>query len=88
VTITSPSDGATVSVKSTVTITASASDAMGVSRVEFYVNGNLKCTDTTASYSCSWRVPRGKGKSYQIQARAYDAAGNSGSSSIVTVKSQ
>jgi hypothetical protein len=61
---------------------------MGVSRVAFYVNGNLLCTDTTASYSCNWRVPGGRRKSYQPQAKAYDSAGNIGASGIVTVTSR
>jgi hypothetical protein len=77
-----------VAVRTTVSLKANASDAMGVSKVEFYVNGNLKCTDTTASYSCNWKVPRGRGKSYQIQAKAYDAAGNAGASQIATVTSR
>jgi hypothetical protein len=61
---------------------------MGVTRVDFYVNGSLQCTDTTASYSCNWRVPARKNKSYGIQAKAYDAAGNVGSSQLIQVNSK
>src|SRR5262249_49411890 len=43
VSITSPTNGATVSRGSTATITASATDNVKVSRVEFYINGALKC---------------------------------------------
>jgi hypothetical protein len=50
-----------------------------VSKVEFYVNGSLVCTDTTAPYSCAWKVPAKTRTSYTIEARAYDAAGNTAS---------
>jgi hypothetical protein len=88
VTITSPVAGAVVSRGSTLSITASASDAMGVARVEFYVNGSLKCADAAAPYSCVWKVPAAKGKSYQVQAKAHDAAGNAGGSPLVTLRSE
>lgn len=82
VAITSPANGATVLRKSTVTITATASDNVGVTRVEFLVNGALQCTDTAAPYSCAWRVPNPMGKTYQLQARAFDAAGNSAAATV------
>ncbi len=82
VSITSPAEGATVLRKSTVVLSASATDNVGVVRVEFYVNGSLQCTDTSAAYTCSWKVPNQPNRSYQIQARAYDQAGNSASALI------
>jgi Bacterial Ig domain len=88
VTITSPASGALVPKKSTVTIGATASDNVGVTRVEFYVNGQLTCSDVTSSYACSWKVPAAPGRTYQLQAKAYDRQGNVGSSGIFTVKSQ
>jgi glucose/arabinose dehydrogenase len=82
VSINSPSDGSTVVRKATVAINATANDNVGVTRVEFLVNGALKCTDTSMPYSCSWKVPAAPNKSYQIQARAFDAAGNSATASV------
>ncbi len=82
VAITSPANGAIVARKSNVTITATASDNVGVTRVEFLVNGALQCTDTTAPYSCVWRVPAAMNKTHQLQARAFDAANNSATASI------
>ena len=82
VSITSPANGANVARKSNVTITATASDNVGVTRVEFFVNGALQCTDTGAPYSCVWRVPGAMNKTYQLQARAFDLAGNSGTSTV------
>ena len=84
VSITSPLDSATVKRKSTVTIAAVASDNVGVTRVEFLVNGFVQYTDSTASYSYSWKVPAKTG-SHTLQARAYDAQGNVGTSGTVKV---
>jgi chitinase len=88
VSITSPGDGATVKRKSTVNIQASASDNVGVTAVEIYVNGSRLCTNAVSPYTCAWKVPNTPGRTYQLQAKAYDAAGNVGSSSVVTVRSQ
>lgn len=82
VSITSPANGASVARRSTITITATASDNVGVTRVEFLVNGALQCTDTTAPYSCNWRVPNVKNQTHQLQARALDQAGNVGTASV------
>ena len=82
VAITNPANGAIVTRKSTVTITATASDNVGVTRVDFLVNGALQCSDTTAPYSCAWRVPGAANKTYQLQARAFDAASNSATATV------
>jgi hypothetical protein len=81
--ITSPANGATVS--GTVTVSASASDNVGVSRVELFVDGSLHSTDTSSPYSFSWNTTTVANGSHNLQTRAYDAAGNSGSSSVVSV---
>jgi hypothetical protein len=82
VAITSPADGAVVPRNSAVTIAATAADNVGVARVEFYVNGTLTCTDTTASYTCAWSVPGKRGAAYTLLARAYDPSGNSAQASV------
>lgn len=82
VSITSPANGSIVARKSLVTIAASASDNVGVARVEFLVNGTLQCTDVSTPYSCNWRVPSAPNKTHQIQARAFDQAGNSATATI------
>lgn len=68
--------------EATITIAASASDNVGVARVEFLVNGNLQCTNVSAPYTCNWRVPSAPNKTYQLQARAFDAASNSATAAI------
>jgi glucose/arabinose dehydrogenase len=82
VAITNPANNAMVARKSNVTITATASDNAGVARVDFLINGALQCSDTTAPYSCVWRVPNPMNRTYQIQARAFDAAGNNATATV------
>jgi len=82
VTVTSPLNNDYVKRKATVTISADASDNIGVTKVEFLVNGAVQYTDTTASYTYSWKVPAKAGP-YTLQARAYDAQGNVGMSNGV-----
>jgi leucyl aminopeptidase len=83
VAITAPAAGANVT--GTTTISANASDDVGVSRVEFYVDGALRGSDTTAPYSYGWDTTTSANGSRALTARAYDAAGNVGTSSTVTV---
>jgi hypothetical protein len=86
--ITAPADASSVAGRSYVTIQAQASDNVAVKTVEFYVNGSLKCTASAAPYQCVWRVPRKRGQTYSLQTKAYDAAGNIGVSSRVSVTSK
>jgi hypothetical protein len=82
VSITNPANGADVARRTTITITATASDNVGVTRVEFLVESALQCTDTTAPYSCNWKVPNTRNQTYQLQARAFDLAGNSATANV------
>ncbi len=82
--ITAPASGATVS--GSTTVSASASDDVGVTRVEFSIDGSLANTDTTSPYGFAWDTTGlGNGSSHSIQSKAYDAAGNVGTSATVTV---
>lgn len=68
-----------------VTIVASASDDVGVTEVEFLVDGSVISTDTSPPYAALWNtlsVPNG---SHVLTARARDACGNATLSSPVTV---
>lgn len=87
VTLTQPAQGATVLRRSTVTIKATASDASGIAKVAFFVNGTLRCVSPFAPYSCAWTVPNTSRVTYTLRAEATDAAGNV-SSSTVTVTSR
>jgi hypothetical protein len=83
VSITAPAAGTTVS--GTTTVSATASDNVGVTKVEFYLDGSLQSTDTTSPYSWSWNTTSATNGSHSLTAKAYDAAGNVGTSSAVTV---
>ncbi len=83
VSVTSPVNNATVS--GTVSVSAAASDNVGVTKVEFYVNGKLQTSDTASPYSFSWNTALLANGSYELTTTAYDAAGNIAQSSIVTI---
>lgn len=86
VSVTSPANGATVS--GTIAVTASASDNVGVTRVDFFVDGALAGSDPTAPYSVSVDTTARSNGAHAISARALDAANNVGTSSTVTVTVQ
>ncbi len=81
--ITSPANGATVS--GTTTVSATASDDVGVSRVELFVDGSPAGTDTSSPYAIAWNTTTASNGGHSLQTKAYDAAGNVGSSVTVSV---
>jgi YD repeat-containing protein len=81
--ITAPAAGSTVS--AVTTISANASDNVGVTKVEFYVDGKLLSTDTTAPYSASWNTVTATLAAHSLTAKAYDAAGNITTSGAISV---
>ncbi|HEX7455975.1 MAG TPA: Ig-like domain-containing protein [Candidatus Nanoarchaeia archaeon] len=84
VSITGPSDGSTVS--ETVNISATASDNFGVTKVEFYVDGELKETDASSPYVYSWDTATVSNGIHSLLAKAYDAVPNTATDTIdVTV---
>ena len=67
-----------------ITLSANASDNVGVTKVEFWVDSSLKGTVTTAPYQLvldSRTLPNG---SHTLVAKAFDAAANSAASTDVT----
>ena len=81
--VTAPANGATVS--GTTNVTASATDNVGVTKVEFWLDGALASTDTTSPYEWSWNTATASNGSHSLVSKAYDAAGNIGTSSTVSV---
>ncbi len=83
--VTAPAAGSVVS--RTVTVSANASDNVGVAGVQFLLDGaSLGAEDTTAPYSIQWDTTTASNGVHTLQARARDTAGNLGtSSSSVTV---
>jgi len=83
--ITSPSDGSSVS--GTVGVNASASDNLGITKMEILLDGVLAARGTSDSISVSWNTLNSADGTHVIEARAYDAANNMGSSTISVVVS-
>jgi large repetitive protein len=83
--LTSPLSGTRAEAGTYVTLSASASDASGVTRVEFYVDGALYTSRTTAPYSASWYTGRALG-SHVFTVRATDLAGNTALSDPVAIE--
>ena len=82
VSVTLPKNGTTVTTGATIKLSATASDNVGVTNVNFLVNGTIICSDTVAPYTCNWTVPGTNNVTYTITAQAYDAAGNAASNSV------
>ncbi|HIL94723.1 MAG TPA: hypothetical protein EYG51_02245, partial [Pseudomonadales bacterium] len=78
-----PADGATVS--GSIPISATASDNVGVTQVQFFVDGVLLSTDTLAPFNASWATTTGTEGGHSLTAQASDAAGNLGISAAVNV---
>lgn len=86
VSITAPAAGATIS--GTVNTTASASDNVGVTRVDVLVDGAVAGSDTTAPYAVAVDTTRLADGSHTLTARAFDAANNAATSAPITVTVQ
>ena len=82
-TISAPIGDSTVSGLANVNV--SATDNIGVAKVEFRVNGTLVGTDTASPYQFSWDTSKVVNGTATLTAVAYDAAGNVGPSSAVSV---
>jgi subtilisin family serine protease len=83
VAITSPGQGAQVS--GTFTVQVSASDGSGtVARVELFVDGVLKATDSSAPFAFAWDTRTSANGSHSLTARAYDPSGNARTSGAVS----
>jgi hypothetical protein len=82
VSITSPTGG---TVSGIVPVNVTASDNVGVTRVDLLVSGTLLASDMSAPYAFSWDSTALAGSSASLVARAYDAAGNATSSTAVIV---
>ena len=84
VSISAPASGATVS--GTTTLSASASDNVGVSSVQFKLDGaNLGSADTTSPYSFSWDTTAVGNGSHTLTAVATDTSNNTATSTSVSV---
>ncbi len=82
ISITSPTGGKVAGV---VPVDVNYSDNVGVTRVEFYANGQLVVTDSLSPFAFSWDTTAKADGAYSLTVQAYDAAGNKGMSAAVSV---
>jgi serine protease AprX len=79
-----PVNGA--SIRATATITATATDAIALAAVEFWVDGTLRLSDPASPYSLSLATAGASGLSdgdHNLRVRAIDKAGNAAETSLV-----
>jgi thermitase len=90
VSILQPANGANIASVATasgqVQISVWATDNETVAQVSVYVDGALKCTDTSSPYTCSWNAKKVSSGAHTITAKAWDEAGNMASASITVYK--
>ncbi len=84
VTMTAPANGSTVS--NVVTLAANATDDVGVTLVEFYLDGSVRIgADAVAPYSFAFNTAPIPNGTHFLSARAYDASGKTSNSLFVIV---
>jgi len=83
VSIASPTNGATVS--GAVSVSVSASDNIGVTKVELYKDGTPFASLTNSPYAFTWDTAGDQDGSHTLVAKAYDAANNFGTSNTIAV---
>jgi len=83
VSITAPAQGSTIA--KNVTVSVVASDNIGVTKVELYIDGQFYGTDTSTPYAFGWNTRRVAPGAHVLTSKAYDAQGNTSVSAPVTV---
>ncbi|MCP3166420.1 Ig-like domain-containing protein [Myxococcus qinghaiensis] len=83
VALTAPAPGSFL--RGTVTLTADASDDVGVSRVDFFDGATLIGSATQAPFSVSWNTTTVVSGTHPLTAQAFDVEDNSATSSAVSV---
>jgi peptidoglycan/xylan/chitin deacetylase (PgdA/CDA1 family) len=81
--ITSPGNGSILRRPATVNINASATDSLsGIANVQFYIDGVLKATDSSAPFTYAWSTTSSGPGFHVITVAATDNAGNRDTQSI------
>ena len=83
VSVTAPANG--VSVRGSITLSATATDNVLVSSVSFLVNGSVVGTDTTSPYSITWNSASIADGTVSITAIGVDPSNNTGTSAVRTI---
>jgi subtilisin family serine protease len=83
VSVTSPAQGAAL--RGTAVLSAFASDAGGIDKVELLVDGVVVSTTTITPFAASWDTTSATAGGHTVSAMAYDVNGNSTLSGVVEV---
>ena len=78
-----PRTGQTVG--TTVAVSVTVSDNVGVVRTELYVDGALASTSTAQPFKMTWDAKAATRGAHSVKVKAYDAAGNSAWSPVITL---
>jgi C1A family cysteine protease len=84
VSIVSPANGSTVGKR--VNIQANASDNVGISRMELYIDEALTLVTNSNRIKWSWNTVKVSNGQHTIKVKAYDGAGNVGEKSLTVTK--
>jgi hypothetical protein len=85
VTLTTPTAGTIYTTPQTVPVKATATDAVGVTKVWFVLNDVVVSTDTTLPYQYNWTITGANNGAYAWKSTAFDAMGNSSTTVAVPV---
>ncbi|MCB1563244.1 MAG: S8 family serine peptidase [Alphaproteobacteria bacterium] len=85
VTISEPANGATISGRNT-TISASATDNLGVSAMRLFIDGSLVASSSGGSLSYNWNLRKVADGTHSIHVEATDASANVASQLIEVIK--
>jgi thermitase len=80
VSISSPAGGATVS--GTIPVQGTATDNVGVTNIQFYVDNQLVSSAASSPFSFSWSTASVANGSHTLTVKAYDGASNVGQASV------
>lgn len=83
VTLSNPTAGATLT--GPVSVAISATDASAITRIDFYVDGAVVSSGTSASLNLTWDTTKYASGTHTLSAKAYDALGNTGASKNISV---
>jgi len=87
VSILSPISGSSLArVTGNLQISASVTDNVAVSQVSFYIDNVLKCTDSSAPYTCTWNTKKAASGAHAITVTGWDTSGNFTSASTTVYK--
>src|SRR5260221_515213 len=75
-------DGAKVSDTVTIAAKATSPDDAGIEKVEFYVDNQLKYTDSSTPYELTWDTLAETEGAHALKAVAFDAKGNTATAKV------